>query len=48
MGFRVEPVQKLSEIKNHLKDKKKEVKNNKVNNNKEHKKFKDILRKLIQ
>lgn len=29
MGFRLEYVPKISEIKNHLKDKKKEVKNNK-------------------
>lgn len=48
MGFRLEPVQKLSEIKNHLKDKKKGVKNNKDRNNKEHIKFKDIFRKSIQ
>ena len=47
MGFRVGPVQKLSEIKNYLKDKKKEVKITRIANNKEHIKFKDILKKLI-
>jgi hypothetical protein len=47
MRFRVEPGHKICELKNHLKkDKKREVKNNKDNSNKEHTKFSDILNKL--